>query len=101
MTCMRAGAYYYITKPFEPVELSAIVISAARHSSLRKQLAIAQRPANNPIEPILIGISPPMRKLRAALDRLAEQDVSLLVQGESGTGKELDASAMNARGACQ
>jgi len=98
-TCMRAGAFYYITKPFEPVELSAIVISAARHSSLRKQLAIAQRPANNPIETILIGISQPMRKLRAALDRLAEQDVSILVQGESGTGKELVARALHERGA--
>jgi len=98
-TCMRAGAFYYITKPFEPVELSAIVISAARHSSLRKQLAIAQRPANNPIETILIGISQPMRKLKAALDRLAEQDVSILVQGESGTGKELVARALHERGA--
>jgi two-component system, NtrC family, response regulator HydG len=98
-TCMRAGAFYYITKPFEPVELSSIVISAARHSSLRKQLAIAQKPHDNPIETILIGISQPMRKLKAALERLAEQDVSILVQGESGTGKELVARALHERGA--
>ena len=98
-TCMRAGAFYYITKPFEPYELSAIVISAARHSSLRKQLATVQRPQNNPIETILIGISQPMRKLKAALERLAEQDVSILVQGESGTGKELVARALHERGA--
>jgi len=97
-TCMRGGAFYYITKPFEAYELSAIVMSAARHSALRKQLATVQRPHDNPIESILIGISQPMRKLKAALDRLAEQDVSILVQGESGTGKELVARALHERG---
>src|SRR5687768_8239344 len=27
--CMRAGAFYYLTKPFRPFELSSTVISAA------------------------------------------------------------------------
>jgi DNA-binding NtrC family response regulator len=99
-TCMRAGAFYYITKPFEPYELSAIVMSAARHSALRKELARAHKSStDNPIETILIGISSPMRKMKAALDRLAEQDVSILIQGESGTGKELVARALHERGA--
>ncbi|MEO8550486.1 MAG: sigma-54 dependent transcriptional regulator [Kofleriaceae bacterium] len=97
-TCMRAGAFYYLTKPFEPYELSAIVMSAARHSSLRKELASARKSTDNPIETILIGISSPMRKMKAALDRLAEQDVSILIQGESGTGKELVARALHERG---
>jgi two-component system response regulator HydG len=100
-TCMRAGAFYYITKPFEPFELSAIVTSAARHSALRKELAgvRGRETSDNPIEQILIGMSAPMRKLKAALDRLAEQDVSILVTGESGTGKELVARALHERGA--
>jgi two-component system response regulator HydG len=37
--------------------------------------------------------------LRDALERLAEQDVSILIQGESGTGKELVARALHERGA--
>ncbi len=101
-TCMRAGAFYYITKPFEAIELSALVISAARHSALRRELAGVRRSAGtteNPIETHLVGISGAMRKLRAALDRLAEQDVSILIQGESGTGKELVARALHERGA--
>ncbi len=99
-TCMRAGAFYYITKPFEPFELSAIVTSAARHSVLRRELDRVQgSSSDNPIEQILIGISQPMRRLKAALDRLAEQDVSILVEGESGTGKELVARALHERGA--
>ena len=44
-TCMRAGAFYYLTKPFEPFELSSMVESAARHSTLRRQLARARSAA--------------------------------------------------------
>src|SRR6185436_3761354 len=36
--CMRAGAFYYLTKPFRPFELSAMVESAARYAQLRRQL---------------------------------------------------------------
>jgi DNA-binding response OmpR family regulator len=38
-TCMRAGAFYYLTKPFRPYELSSMVESAARYSTLRRELA--------------------------------------------------------------
>jgi DNA-binding NtrC family response regulator len=98
-TCMRAGAFYYITKPFEPYELSAVVTSAARHSMLRRELAGVQRMMGGPADAMLVGTSGAMRKLKAALERLAEQDVSILIQGESGTGKELVARALHERGA--
>jgi two-component system response regulator HydG len=92
--CMRAGAFYYLTKPFEAFQLSSMVQSAARYSRLRKQL-VQQSPAP---ESMLIGQSAPMRRLRDALERLAEQDVPILIQGESGTGKELVARALHDRG---
>jgi DNA-binding NtrC family response regulator len=38
-SCMRAGAFHYVTKPFDPFELSTVVRSAARHSNLRRELA--------------------------------------------------------------
>src|SRR5262249_18496778 len=37
-TCMRAGAFYYLTKPFRPYELSSMVESAARYATLRREL---------------------------------------------------------------
>ncbi len=99
-TCMRAGAFYYLTKPFRPYELGAMVESAARYSRLRRQLAAVNAPKLNGSEPPsdLVGISTAMRRLRSALDRLAGQDVSVLIQGESGTGKELVARALHSRG---
>jgi two-component system response regulator HydG len=97
-TCMRAGAFYYLTKPFQPYELSSVVESAARYTTLRRQLARVRPALDDASDPLLIGTSPAMRKLRAALDRLASQDVSILIRGESGTGKELVARALHERG---
>ena len=97
-TCMRAGAFYYLTKPFQPFELSAMVESAARYSRLRRQLAGTPQVADDATDAMLVGTSAGMRKLRAAVARLGSQDVSILIQGESGTGKELVARALHERG---
>jgi two-component system response regulator HydG len=97
-TCMRAGAFYYLTKPFRPYELSSMVESAARYSTLRRELAGVRQVIDDASDQLLVGTSPAMRKLRAALDRLAGQDVSILIRGDSGTGKELVARALHERG---
>jgi len=93
--CMRAGAFYYLTKPFEQFQLSSMVQSAGRYCRLRRQLVQHTAPGT---DSMLIGQSAAMRKLRDALARLAEQDVPILIQGESGTGKELVARALHDRG---
>jgi DNA-binding NtrC family response regulator len=93
-TCMRAGAFYYLTKPFEPYQLSSMVQSAARYAQLRRKLAGAEAPSSS----LLVGESAAMRKLRAASERLGEQDVAILIQGESGTGKELVARTLHSVG---
>jgi DNA-binding NtrC family response regulator len=97
-TCMRAGAFYYLTKPFQPFELSSMVESAARYSRLRRQLSGAPKIADDTSDGMLVGTSAGMRKLRAAVGRLGSQDVSILIQGDSGTGKELVARALHERG---
>ena len=94
-TCLRAGAFHYITKPCLPIELAAIVESAARHAILRRRLARDDEPN---AAALLVGESPAMRRLQAAVDRLAGHEVAVLIQGESGTGKELVARALHAGG---
>jgi two-component system response regulator HydG len=92
--CLRAGAFHYLTKPCLPIDLASTVESAARHTALRRRLADDHPGAAASI----VGESPPIRRLRAAIDRLAGHDVSVLIQGESGTGKELVARALHAGG---
>ena len=43
----------------------------------------------------IIGASPAMQRLYAAMERVLDSDVSVLVSGESGTGKELVAQALH------
>ncbi|HWO21406.1 MAG TPA: sigma-54 dependent transcriptional regulator [Kofleriaceae bacterium] len=47
---------------------------------------------------VLVGTSAGMRRLRAAIARLASQDVPILIRGERGTGKALAARALHERG---
>ncbi len=101
-TCLRAGAFHYLTKPCLSIDLAEIVKSAARHTHLRRGLSTAHAPG--PGDPaslasIIVGDSPAMRRLQASIDRLAGSDVAVLIQGESGTGKELVARALHAGGA--
>jgi DNA-binding NtrC family response regulator len=94
-TCLKAGAFHYLTKPCVPVELASIVESAARHAVLRRRLARGDEPR---AAAVLVGESPAMRRLQAAVDKLASHDVAVLIQGERGTGKELVARALHASG---
>jgi two-component system response regulator HydG len=96
--CMRAGAFHYLTKPFRPFELSTMVQSAARYTTMRRQLAGVRHILTESAAPLLVGSSAAMRRVRAALERLALQSVSILIQGESGTGKELVARELHERG---
>ncbi len=97
-TCMRAGAFYYLTKPFKPFELKSMVESAARFAILRRELATARQILGDAKDSTLVGASAAMRRLRASITQLADRDVSILIQGESGTGKELVARALHERG---
>jgi DNA-binding NtrC family response regulator len=97
--CMRAGAFYYLPKPFRPFELASMIESAARYAQLRRRLIGLHGEVEDTADAMLVGTSLGMRRLRAALPRLASQDVSILVQGEPGTGKELVARALHERGA--
>jgi len=95
--CMRSGAFHYLTKPFRIYELSSIVESGARFSRLRLELDRARMQVDASSQ-MLVGTSVAMRNLRAAIARLAAQELPILISGESGTGKELVARALHETG---
>jgi two-component system response regulator AtoC len=94
VSAMKAGAYDYLTKPFDIDEVALIVERALEARALRAQnrrlvgeQALGRR---------MIGESAAMKKLLEDVSRVAEKDVTVLIRGETGTGKELVASLLHA-----
>ena len=93
---MKAGAYDYITKPFNRDELLLTVAKALQFTGLadenrRLKSELADRTGGR----ALVGASPAMEKIYQVISKVADTDASVLVTGESGTGKELIARAIH------
>ena len=93
---MKAGAYEYVTKPFQVDELLIVVRRALEHRklvneniSLRRQLRAKYRFDN------IVGTSDRMMEMFRLIEKVADSDSTILIYGESGTGKELVARAIH------
>ena len=94
MRCVRAGAFDYVTKPFETAALLATVREAARRAGIAEAPAVAHPPATDKGWKLL-GDSEAMETARGLIERFAPSASAVLIHGESGTGKELAARAIH------
>ncbi len=93
---MKAGAYDYVTKPFEVDEMLALVRQAAQQRTLEREvrwLRAELERAQGFDE--LVGRHPRMVRLYGFIAQVAPTPATVLVTGESGTGKELVARAIH------
>jgi two-component system, NtrC family, response regulator AtoC len=97
---IRAGAYDFVTKPFDTKTLVVALDRAVQHRALRQEVRRLREQIDRtrPL-PDLIGESAALRPVRDLIARLADSDASVLITGESGSGKELIASALHASSA--
>jgi DNA-binding NtrC family response regulator len=99
IAAIRAGAYDFITKPFEIEQLVLALDRAIQHKRLREEVRRLRETAGIPdTDTSLVGDSAPMRTVRALIRRIADTDSSVLVTGETGTGKELVAHELHRQG---
>ena len=99
VAAIRAGAYDFVTKPFQMEDLVLTLTRAVQHRQLGEEVK-RLRTVVEAIKPggDIIGDSPPMKKVYALLGRVQDTDATVLVTGESGTGKELVARAIHEHG---
>lgn len=93
---MKAGAYHYLTKPFELDDISSLVATAIEHKNLKVEnlLLRQQLKAKYKFENI-VGNGPEMSRMFELVEKVCNTDSTVLVLGDSGTGKELVARAIH------
>ena len=91
---VRAGAFDYISKPFNIAEVRATVTRALARDS---KAAAPEAHPNVPPEGI-IGRTAGMLAVYKQIAYAADSVAPVLIQGESGTGKELVARAIHTHG---
>lgn len=96
---VKAGAYDYLSKPFELDDLRLVVKNAAETVQLRRENYSLRRriEVERSQRGALIGNSDSMQRVRAMIEKVSETDATVLVRGESGTGKELVAREVHER----
>jgi len=85
---MRAGAWDFVPKPFDPDHLEQAVGRALETCRLRRDVE-ALRGTVDDRHHLVLGDSQAMREVMATVERAAASDATILLGGESGTGKEV------------
>lgn len=94
---IRAGAYDFISKPYELAELRQTLARALS----RRQLASTRGAAAKPVAQgpntgaTLVGHSPGIITVMKQVARVAPSQATVLITGETGTGKELVARTIH------
>lgn len=94
---LKDGAFDYVTKPFDPDDLSHLIRNASRQITLKAEnIRLREQVINLENVEDIIGDSDPMRDLLKEVQRVAQSNATVILTGESGTGKELIARAIHA-----
>jgi DNA-binding NtrC family response regulator len=93
---IKSGAFEYMVKPLDFVELDLTIEKAFEVKHLEEKLSylVEERQREYTIDN-LVGHAPQMRKVFKLIGSVADTRTNVLIQGESGTGKELVAKAIH------
>ena len=93
---LKDGAFDYITKPFDPDDLSHLIRNAGKQIMLTEENEVLKNKVVllENVEDI-IGQSEAIRSVLQQVESVAQSNASVIITGESGTGKELVARAIH------
>jgi DNA-binding NtrC family response regulator len=85
---MKAGAYDFITRPFDPDHIDLVVRKALERQTLKREVEVLSE-ENRDRYHLIVGQSPKMKLAISMATKAAASNSTVLLLGESGTGKEL------------
>jgi DNA-binding NtrC family response regulator len=92
----KAGAFWFLEKPFEFEVLLPLIERAVQHRELIVETETMRRNLSTRTEYFnIIGASRQMQQIYETIESVAKSDANVLIVGESGTGKELIANAIH------
>jgi len=92
---IQQGAYDFIEKPFKADRLLLVVRRAIEAAQLKRENSELRLRAGADAE--MVGVSPAIRDLRAAIEKVAPTGSRVLITGPAGAGKEVVARMIHAR----
>ena len=93
---MNLGAYDYVPKPFDNVELKTTIAKALEIRTLETEKEILDDELQESVFfGKIVGSSPRMMHIYKMVRQVAQTRTNVLITGESGTGKELIARAIH------
>lgn len=94
---MKQGAHDYLNKPLNLDELLLTVQKAVKMQQLVSEVATLREELDQETDAVdnLIGQSRHMQDVFKLIGKVADSDITVLIQGESGTGKEVVARAIH------
>ena len=96
VNAMKAGAYDYVSKPFNIDEILALLERATQQRRLQREVEQLRQEVERKYSfSNIIGKSKAMQDIFALIQRLSHARSNVLTTGRSGTGKELIAKAIH------
>ncbi|HUI29052.1 MAG TPA: sigma-54 dependent transcriptional regulator [Candidatus Acidoferrales bacterium] len=96
VNAMKAGAYDYVSKPFNMDEILALLERATQQRRLQREVEFLRQEVERKYSfSNIIGKSKAMQDIFALIQRLSHARSNVLITGRSGTGKEMIAKALH------